>query len=334
MLNFLLAFIPRAVVQGIPLLFGSTGEIVTEKSGNLNLGIPGVMYVGAISGVIGSFFYERYVSNAAAAMVPFLAVMIPLLCCLLGSLLMGLLYCFLTVTLRANQNVTGLAMTTFGVGFGNFFGGSLIKLVDSDVPSIALSATSSYFSKTLPLAGKLGWFGKLFLSYGFLAYVAVIIALAASYVLGHTRVGLHLRAVGESPNTADAAGINVTKYKYVATCVGCMIAGLGGLYYVMDYACGVWSNNAFGDRGWLAIALVIFTIWRPNVSVLASFLFGGLYILYLYIPTGMDNMEYQELYKMIPYVVTLIVLVITSMRSKRENQPPASLGLAYFREER
>ena len=334
MLNFLLAFIPRAVVQGIPLLFGSTGEIVTEKSGNLNLGIPGVMYVGAISGVIGSFFYERHVSNAAAAMVPFLAVMIPLLCCLLGSLLMGLLYCFLTVTLRANQNVTGLAMTTFGVGFGNFFGGSLIKLVDSDVPSIALSATSSYFSKTLPFAGKLGWFGKLFLSYGFLAYVAVIIALAASYVLGHTRVGLHLRAVGESPNTADAAGINVTKYKYVATCVGCMIAGLGGLYYVMDYACGVWSNNAFGDRGWLAIALVIFTIWRPNVSVLASFLFGVLYILYLYIPTGMDNMEYQELYKMIPYVVTLIVLVITSMRSKRENQPPASLGLAYFREER
>ena len=334
MLNFLLAFIPRAIVQGIPLLFGSTGEIVTEKSGNLNLGIPGVMYVGAISGVIGSFFYERHVSNAAAAMVPFLAVMIPLLCCLLGSLLMGLLYCFLTVTLRANQNVTGLAMTTFGVGFGNFFGGSLIKLVDSDVPSIALSATSSYFSKTLPFAGKLGWFGKLFLSYGFLAYVAVIIALTASYVQGHTRVGLHLRAVGESPNTADAAGINVTKYKYVATCVGCMIAGLGGLYYVMDYACGVWSNNAFGDRGWLAIALVIFTIWRPNVSVLASFLFGGLYILYLYIPTGMDNMEYQELYKMIPYVVTLIVLVITSMRSKRENQPPASLGLAYFREER
>ena len=267
-------------------------------------------------------------------MNPVLAILIPLLCCLLGSLLMGLLYCFLTVTLRANQNVTGLAMTTFGVGFGNFFGGSLIKLVASDVPSIALSATSGYFSKSLPFAGKLGWFGKLFLSYGFLAYLAVVIALAASYVLNHTRVGLHLRAVGESPNTADAAGINVTAYKYVATCAGCMIAGLGGLYYVMDYACGVWSNDAFGDRGWLAIALVIFTIWRPNLSVLASFLFGGLYILYLYIPTGMDHMEYQELYKMIPYVVTLVVLVVTSMRSKRENQPPASLGLAYFREER
>ena len=127
----------------------------------------------------------------------FLAIAIPMLCCLLGSLLMGLLYCFLTVTLRANQNVTGLAMTTFGVGFGNFFGGSLIKLVNSDVPSIALSATSSYFSKSLPFAVKLGWFGKLFLSYGFLAYLAVIIAFAASYILSHTRTGLHLRAVGE-----------------------------------------------------------------------------------------------------------------------------------------
>lgn len=113
-----------------------------------------------------------------------------------------------------------------------------------------------------------------------------------------------------------------------------MIAGLGGLYYVMDYACGVWSNDAFGDRGWLAIALAIFAIWRPNLDILASILFGGLYILYLYMPTGMDHMEYKELYKMIPYIVTLAVLVITSMRNKRENQPPASLGLSYFREER
>jgi simple sugar transport system permease protein len=139
--------------------------------------------------------------------------------------------------------------------------------------------------------------------------------------------------VGENPATADSAGINVSRYKSVATCVGSMIAGLGGLYYVMDYACGVWSNDAFGDRGWLAIALVIFTIWRPNLSIFASILFGGLYILYLYLPVG-SHMEFKELYKMIPYVVTLVVLVITSVRNKRENQPPASLGLSYFREER
>ena len=325
------SFIPRAVIQGIPLLLGSTGETLTEKSGNLNLGIPGIMYVGGISGVIGAFYYEA--GKSAQDMNAALTILIPLCCCLLGSLLMGLLYCFLTVTLRANQNVTGLALTTFGVGFGNFFGGSLIKLSGSSLPSIILTNTSNVFRRTLPAAAGLGAFGKLFLNYGFLAYAAVIIALAVARVLNRTRVGLHLRAVGESPNTADAAGINVSKYKYMSTCLGAMIAGLGGLYYVMDYACGIWTNDAFGDRGWLAIALVIFTVWRPNVGVLASFLFGGLYILHMYIPSGM-NLAVKELYKMAPYVVTIVVLVLSSMRNKRENQPPASLGLPYFREER
>ena len=329
----LVVFIPRVVAQSIPLMLGSTGETITQKSGNLNLGIPGVMYVGAISGVIGAFLYEHSCGGSAEAMNPVLTVLIPLLCCLIGSLLMGLLYCVLTVTFRANQNVTGLAMTTFGVGFGNFFGGSLIKLTGSDVPSIALSATSNVFRTTLPFASGTGTVGKLLFSYGFLAYAAIIISLAAAYIIRNTRVGLHLRAVGESPATADAAGINITKYKYLSVCIGCMIAGLGGLYYVMDYASGVWSNDAFGDRGWLAIALVIFTIWRPNVAIFASMLFGGLYIFYLFVPTG-SNIAVKELYKMLPYVVTIIVLVITSKRNKRENQPPASLGLPYFREER
>ena len=322
-------FIPRAIVQGIPLLYGSTGEIITEKSGNLNLGIPGIMYVGGICGVIGAFLYEQAVGPNVNG---FLSVAIPLLSCLLGSLLMGLLYCFLTVTLRANQNVTGLAMTTFGVGFGNFFGGSLIKLSGSEIPSIALTNTSAFFAKKVFGTGE-GWFYQIFLSYGFFAYLAIIIAIVASYILKHTRVGLNLRAVGEAPATADAAGINVNKYKYLATCTGSMVAGIGGLYYVMDYACGIWSNNAFGDRGWLAIALVIFTIWRPNVSVLASILFGGLYILHIYLPTG-GNFAIKEIYKMAPYLVTIIVLIVVSMRKKREDQPPAALGLAYFREDR
>lgn len=325
-------FLQRAVMQGIPLLFGSTGEIITEKSGNLNLGIPGIMYVGGISGVIGSFLYENAYAGRLDQINPVLAILIPLFSCMLGSLLMGLIYSFLTVTLRANQNVTGLALTTFGVGFGNFFGGSLIKLVDSELPSIALTTTSGFFRKALPFADKLGWFGKIFLSYGFLAYTAVIIAIVAAFVLNRTRIGLQLRAVGENPATADAAGINVNRYKYVATCVGSVIAGLGGLYYVMDYATGVWSNDAFGDRGWLAIALVIFAVWKPSFAILGSVLFGGLYIIHNYIPgLGMGD---QELFKMTPYIVTILVLVIISMREKRENQPPANLGNSYFREER
>ena len=325
------AFIQRAVVQGIPLLYGSTGEILTEKSGNLNLGVPGIMYMGGMSGIIGAFLYEQSLPSPDA-INPFLGVAIPMASCLLGSLIIGLIYAFLTITLRANQNVTGLALTTFGTGFGNFFGGSLIKLAGSNMPSIALTNTSNCFRATMPAASRMGWFGQIFLSYSFLAYLAIILALVCSYVLNHTRVGLHLRAVGESPATADAAGINVNRYKYMSTCIGSMIAGLGGLYYVMDYACGVWSNDGFGDRGWLAIALVIFAVWKPSMSILGSILFGGLFIIHNYIPNL--SMGAQELFKMLPYAVTILVLLVVSMRKKRESQPPASLGLSYFREER
>ena len=326
----LIAFLHRAIMQGIPLLYGSTGEIITEKSGNLNLGIPGIMYIGGMSGVIGAFLYEKSLTDKADAN-GFLAVIIPLLTCVLGSLIASFIYSFLTVTLRANQNVTGLALTTFGTGFGNFFGGSLIKLTGADVPSVALTTTSNFFRTTLPGAESTGWFGKLFLSYGFLAYLAIIIAIACAFFLNKTRAGLHLRAVGENPATADAAGINVERTKYIATAVGSVIAGLGGLYYVMDYANGVWSNDGFGDRGWLAIALVIFAVWKPGLGILGSIAFGGLYIIYLYVPGALRT---QELYKMIPYIVTILVLILVSIRKKKENQGPAALGLSYFREER
>lgn len=327
----LVGFIPGAVQQSIPLLYGCTGEIITEKSGNLNMGIPGIMYVGSISGVIGAFFYEKALGGAPIN--PFWGIMIPFLCSMFGSLLMGLLYCFLTVTLRANQNVTGLALTTFGVGIGNFFGGSLVRLAGSNGETyISVKASSDLFRATLPFASKLGWFGTVFLSYGFLTYLAIILAFAAAFFLKKTRMGLHLRAVGENPATADAVGINVERYKYVATCVGSMIAGLGGLYYVMDYISGAWSNDAFGDRGWLAVALVIFVIWRPNFGILGAFLFGALYNLPIYMKDL--TLSQKKLFAMIPYVVTIAVLIMISVRKKREDQPPASLGLSYFREER
>lgn len=328
----LVQFICRAILLGTPLLYGSTGEIVTEKSGHLNLGIPGIMYVGAISGVVGSFLYENACGNNIENMVPLLAILIPLLCAVAGSVLMGLIYSFLTVTLHANQNVTGLALTTFGIGLGNFLGASLINITKSELPSIALTKTSSFFSARLPLADKLGWVGELLFSHDFLTYLAIIIALVVAFVLNKTRVGLNLRAVGENPATADAAGINVTKYRYLSTCIGSAIAGLGGLQYVFAYASGVWSNNAFGDRGWMAIALVIFALWKPSMAIIGSFLFGALCNANNYIQ-GLGT-ETQELFKMLPYVVTIIVLIITSMRKKREHQPPGSLGLNYFREER
>lgn len=327
MIQTIFAFINAAIIQGIPLLFGSTGEIITEKSGNLNLGIPGIMYMGGISGIIGGYLYEHSVETPNAA----LCILIPFLCSIAGSTLLALIYSFLTITLRANQNVTGLALTTFGVGVGNFFGGSLLGFF-GETGSISLVTTGNYYKTSLPFADKLGLIGTTFLSFGFLAYLAIAIAIAASWFLNRTRTGLNLRAVGENPATADAAGINVTRYKYLATCIGGAVAGLGGLYFVMDYTGGAWTNNGFGDRGWLAIAIVIFAIWKPSTAIFSSFLFGGLYILCVYIP-GLSSST-KELINMLPYVVTIVVLVFTSIRKKRGSQPPASLGLSYFREER
>ena len=319
--NTIMAFIAAAIVQGTPLLFGATGEIITEKSGNLNLGIPGIMYIGGISGIIGGYLYEHFCESP----VPVLCVIISLLASLFGSTLIALIYSFLTITLKANQNVVGLALTTFGVGLGNFYGGSLLKFF-GESGSISLLTTGNAYRTKIPfLSDHLGVFGETFFSFGFLVYVSIIIAVVAQWILKKTRVGLNLRAVGENAATADAAGINVSLYKYIATCVGGAIAGLGGLYFVMDYTTGAWTNNGFGDRGWLAIAIVIFALWKPSSAIFSSYVFGGLYIASVYVP-GLAGSA-KELIKMLPYVVTIIVLVITSMRNKKENQPPASLGL-------
>ncbi len=326
-MSVILVFLQKAITQGIPLLLGANGEILTEKSGNLNLGIPGLMYMGGVGGLVGAFLYE----NSTANPIPFVGMLIALCCCLLISALGALIYSVLTITLRANQNVTGLALTTFGMGFGNFFGGSLSKLAGG-VGQLSTATTASAFRATIPGLSDLPVVGDLIFGHGFLTYFAVIITIALSWFLFKTRTGLNLRAVGESAATADAAGINVSRYKYLATVIGGMLAGVGGLYFVMEYTGGTWVNNGFGDRGWLAIALVIFARWRPLNAIWGSFLFGALYILYLYIP-GLGRSA-QEVFKSLPYLVTIVVLVITSLRKKREDQPPACLGIAYFRESR
>ena len=175
--------------------------------------------------------------------------------------------------------------------------------------------------------------GDVLFSYGFLVYFAIAAAIVMQWFLKRTRVGLNLRAVGENPATADAAGINVTLYKYLSTCIGSGIVGLGGLYYVMDYTKGTWANDGtIEGLGWLAVALVIFTTWKPANAIWGAYLFGVLDWMNYYIP-GLTRYS-QELFKMLPYLITIIVLVITSLRKKKEDQPPANLGLAYFREER
>ncbi len=318
----MITFLISAIRIGMSFLFGSTGETITEKSGHLNLGIPGIMCVGAASGCVAESVYSSSVGGIEN-LNPVLAVIIPILAAFIGGSLLGLIYSFLTVTLRANQNVTGLALTTFGVGTADY--------MVAQVKSASYSQASRFFTATLPFADKLGPVGKLLFSYGVLVWLAIIIAVVSSFVLSRTKVGLQLRAVGENPATADAAGINVSRYRYVATLIGSGVAGLGGLCYIMDNLNGSWEYS-IDAIGWLAIALVIFTLWKPNLGIVGSIIFGALYTASSYIH-GVSFSD-KALIKMLPYVVTIIVLVIISMLKRREYQPPASLGLSYFREDR
>lgn len=324
----IISLIQAAVVFGTVIMFGAIGEIIAEKSGSLNLGVPGVMYLGGIASLAGVFFYEMNVEEPNKLV----CVIIALVCGFGASFLGGLLFSFITVTLRANQNVTGLTLTIFGSGVANFFGGSLNKLAGG-VGQISVSTTSSAFRQSIPFVSDMGVVGKAFFSYGIMVYIAIIIGIVAQWYINKTRKGLNLRAVGENPATADAAGINVTKYKYLATSIGAGISGLGGIYYVMDYTKGTWANDGTIETlGWLALALVIFATWRPINAIWGSYLFGILYWMYFYI-AGL-NRSSQELFKMLPYIVTIVVLIAISLRNKKENQPPADLGNTYFREER
>ena len=326
----LIAWFGRAVQFGTIIMFGSLGEILTEKTGNLNLGVPGIMYLGSFAGFASAYLYENNANNPKAVF----CILIALACAFAAAAFGGLIYSFLTITLRANQNVTGLALTTFGMGVANFFGAFLLQ----GQVYTAAPVSNAAFTVKIPYLSTLGTVGQVLFSYGFLAYAAVILAVIMHFVLNKTRVGLNLRAVGENPATADAAGINVTKYKYLATVIGAGVSGIGGLYYVLDYNNGIWATTGQIEAlGWLAVALVIFTTWKPLNAIWGAYVFGLLYWLYNFLPKllGVTNVDRtSSLYQMIPYIVTIIVLVAVSLRRKRESQPPASLGLSYFREER
>ena len=323
-----LSLIQSAIWFGTVILFGAIGEILTEKSGNLNLGVPGIMFLGGIAGLATAFFYQMHAANPIGAVGMILSFIAAFLAAALG----GLIYSFLTITLRANQNVTGLTLTIFGSGLANLYGGSLNKMAGG-VGQISVSLTSKAYRAYIPALANLGPIGKALFSYGFMVYLAIVLAFAASWFLNRSRAGLNLRAVGESPATADAAGINVTKYKYLATCIGAGISGLGGLYYSMDYIKGTWTTDGTIEAlGWLAVALVIFATWKPARAIWAAYLFGILYWAYNYI--GGLTRASIELFKMLPYVVTILVLIVVSLRHSRDSHPPASLGLSYFREDR
>ena len=306
-------------------LYGCVGEIITEKSGHLNLGIPGIMCSGTAGGCLGVALYMGALKNPDTPSYIML-ILIGVLMAFLVAAAVGAIYGVLTVYLKCNQNITGLALTTFGAGFTQF-------IMDNSVKRENFPVASTFIAKSLPFAKNLGAFGEIFLSHGLLVYLAIAVAIVTAIILKKTKVGLRLRAVGENPAAADAVGINVSKYKFLAILIGSGIAGLGGFFYTMDYVQGVYENYATIESfGWLAIALVIFAVWRPNIAIFGSILFGVLYIL----PNVIDikSSAQAALISLIPYVVTSVVLLVISITGSKSVQPPASLGLNYFREER
>ncbi|SFR63162.1 ABC transporter permease [Anaeromicropila populeti] len=315
----IIKFLFAAIKAGVPLLFGTTGEILSEKVGNLNLGVEGMMFMGAFCG----FAVGYYTDNV------FLAILASAGAGMLGALL----YAVLTVTLRANQNVTGLTLTIFGSGFASFFGELLIKNSVDGTPKLSSDFVAGLAEKSIPVLGKIPVVGKLFFSHNPIVYLAVFIAVICGVYIKYTKSGLNMRAVGENPATADAAGINVSLVKYIHIIISGGICGIGGAYLSIINGGGVWNNSCVNGQGWIAVALVIFAGWSPFKAILGSFVFGGFTVLQFYIPKSTVNLP-NAFYVMLPFLVTIFVLVVNSMQKSKKHAQPASCGENYYREER
>ena len=314
LITSLLAITMRA---GASLVYATVGEIYTERSGILNLGLEGMMLMGAVS----SFAVAYYTGSLILAV---------LMAMFIGGLL-ALTHAFLTVTMRANQVVSGLSITLFGSGLASFLGQRLgpaenshylVGLVGPKFTPIAVPGLSQ-----LPLVGPI-------FNQDPLTYILYLLVPAAWFYLYKTRAGLELRAVGENPRTADAMGVDVVKVRYLYTTIGGMLTGLGGAHLSLAYTPG-WSENITGGRGWIVIALVIFAMWNPARAVLGALLFGGINAVQFRLQAAGTNIPAAYL-NMLPYLTTIVVLVAMTWweaLSKRIGAP-AALGKPYMREEK
>ncbi|HWT76064.1 MAG TPA: ABC transporter permease [Mobilitalea sp.] len=314
-INFLFA----AIKAGTPLLFGTTGEIMTEKSGNLNLGVEGMMYMGAFMG----FFAAYHTGNLGLALIAAFAI----------GVFAAFIYAVLTVSFLANQNVTGLTLTIFGTGFAQFFGEFMINEAGGS-PVLSDSFMKSVSERPLPILGDIPVLGKLLFSHNPLVYLSILVAIICTIYLVKTRAGLSMRAVGENPAAADAAGINVTLTKYLHIMLGGGICGLGGAYLSLINGGGVWNNTGVvNGQGWIAVALVIFASWNPVKAIFGSLVFGAFSVLQFYVPKNIIVIP-NAFYVMLPFLITTLVLIVTSMRKSKEGSQPVGCGVNYFREER
>ena len=298
---------------GTSLLYATLGEIYTERSGILNLGVEGTMMVGAATA-----FAVAYHSGS---------VWLGLLAALVAGGLLSLIHAFLTITLRAEQVVSGLALTIFGIGLASFMGQ---RLGPGGTTMVGLQGPSF---QRIPLPGlsSLPVVGQSIFNQDVMAYILYLLIPVLWFFLYRTQPGLHMRAVGENPTASDAMGVNVSGVRYAYTFVGGVLMGMAGAHLSLGYLQG-WADNITGGRGWIAIALVIFATWDPLRAVIGALLFGGINALQFRLQAAGTTIPATFL-NMLPYISTILVLVLITALSKRLRAPSA-LGIPYIREER
>ncbi len=327
-LGVVTSFIHNIIVYNIPLLYGTAGEIMVEKSGSLNLGVEGIMAVGAIFGYI----FGCYANSLGVGILVAFAV----------GALCGLLFAALTVSLQANQNITGLTLTTFGLGV-YFFVGNGLKSVKWPVMGDYSNIMKGFADIPIPLLSDIPVIGKGLFSHNILVYLGIVMAIVMWWYLNRTSMGLRLRAVGENPASADSVGINVKWMKYLHICIGCGIMGIGGYYMGLNMSGSFNSNCWIDGYGWIAVALVIFANWNPALAIIGTFVFGFFNTLRVSGSSlaaafpdvlGWLAKVPTQLYQALPFIITAIVLIVSSVSKKKNSGLPASLGLNYFREDR
>ncbi len=305
-------FLSATVAMGTVLLLACIGEILTEKSGVLNLGLEGMMIVGAVF----SFIVVQTTGNLVLAIAA----------SLLAGAVMGLIHAFITVTLKASQVVSGLALTIFGVGLANFLGQNYVGTV----------RVASLEAIPIPLLSEIPIICEALFNQSILVYVSILLVPIAWILIYRTRAGLKLRAVGENPSSADSLGINVFATRYVYTLIGGALTGLAGAYLSIGFNSS-WMDSITGGQGWIAVALVIFATWNPVKAMLGSYLFG--FILILGLRLQAFGIEIPEmLFTMLPYIFTIVVLIFATGKfgknSKIRQLEPGALGTPYDREAR
>ncbi len=315
--SMVISTIVSAIAFGTPLLLAGLGELLTERSGVLNLGVEGMMLMGAVTG----FFVSQSIHSD-----PLLALVLAVMAAAVAGAAMALIHAFLAITVRVNQIVSGLALTIFAgtIGLSSYVG--TVWGVGGQHGIHQFTRANVLGLKDVPLLGPI-----LFHQDG-LVYLSWLLAILISLYLFRTRFGLYVRAVGESPRTADAMGVNVTLYRYVHTIAGGALAGVGGAYFTLAIA-PIWTDGLTAGDGWIAIALVIFAFWRPDLLVVGAYFFGLVASLGYSLQTVGVRLP-AEVFSALPYAMTVIALWIASAGwASRRLGTPAALGVPYSREE-